>query len=38
MLEGVFVAESLRMGAELTGVPLQVTKFARIEVATDWQV
>ncbi|MEU3741925.1 hypothetical protein AB0E78_33305 [Streptomyces sp. NPDC032198] len=34
MLEGVLIAESLRVGAELSGIPLQVTKIARIEVAT----
>lgn len=32
MLEGVLVAESLRGGAELAGVPLQVTRIARVEV------
>ncbi|WP_328498790.1 hypothetical protein OHS59_43080 [Streptomyces sp. NBC_00414] len=34
MLEGVLVAESLRIGAELSGIPLQVTKIARIAVPT----
>ncbi|MYW63336.1 hypothetical protein GTY65_04470 [Streptomyces sp. SID8379] len=34
MLEGVLIAESLRVGAELSGIPLQVSKIARIEVAT----
>lgn len=34
MLEGVLIAESLRIGAELSGIPLQVTKIARIEVTT----
>lgn len=33
MLEGVLIAESLRVGAELSGIPLQVIKIARIEVA-----
>lgn len=32
MLEGVLIAESLRTGAELTGIPLQITKLTRIEV------
>ncbi|GAA2406767.1 hypothetical protein [Streptomyces coeruleofuscus] len=32
MLEGVLIAESLRVGAELAGVPLRVTKIARVEV------
>ncbi|MDH6220336.1 hypothetical protein [Streptomyces pseudovenezuelae] len=32
MLEGVLIAESLRVGAELAGVPLHVTKMARVEV------
>lgn len=31
MLEGVLIAESLRVGAELSGIPLQVTKMAREE-------
>lgn len=33
MLEGVLIAESLRVGTELSGIPLQVTKISRIEVA-----
>ncbi|MFD7919687.1 hypothetical protein ACFV3R_10720 [Streptomyces sp. NPDC059740] len=32
MLEGVLIAESLRLGAELVGVPLHITKIARVEV------
>ncbi|MFI0544379.1 hypothetical protein ACH3VS_36630 [Streptomyces sp. WSLK1-3] len=32
MLEGVLIAESLRVGTELTGVPLRITKIARVEV------
>ncbi|MFF9808552.1 hypothetical protein ACF1G5_26145 [Streptomyces coeruleorubidus] len=32
MLEGVLIAESLRVGAESAGVPLRVTKIARVEV------
>ncbi|MFI7016192.1 hypothetical protein [Streptomyces sp. NPDC050164] len=32
MLEGVLIAESLRVGAELAGVPLRVTKIARVAV------
>ena len=32
VLEGVLIAESLRAGAELAGVPLHVTKIARVEV------
>ncbi|MBR8642033.1 hypothetical protein KEF29_28705 [Streptomyces tuirus] len=32
MLEGVLIAESLRVGAELADVPLRVTKIARMEV------
>ncbi|MFI1093187.1 hypothetical protein [Streptomyces sp. NPDC020917] len=34
MLEGVLIAESLRVGATLAGVPLTVTRIARIEVST----
>lgn len=34
MLEGVLIAESLRVGATLAGVPLKVTRIARIEVGT----
>jgi hypothetical protein len=34
VLEGVLIAESLRVGAELAGVPLQVTKIVRTEVAS----
>ncbi|MEU9398054.1 hypothetical protein AB0D86_49830 [Streptomyces sp. NPDC048324] len=33
MLEGVLIAESLKAAAELTGIPLQITKLMRIEVA-----
>lgn len=33
MLSGVLIGESLRIGGEVTGVPLQVTKVRRIEVA-----
>ncbi|MDQ0745967.1 hypothetical protein QF034_000198 [Streptomyces africanus] len=32
MLEGVLITESLRVGTELAGVPLHVTKIARVEV------
>jgi len=32
MLEGVLIAESLRAGAELTGIPLWITKLTRIEM------
>ena len=32
MLEGVLIAESLRVGTELAGVPLHITKIARVEV------
>ncbi|MEU0110712.1 MULTISPECIES: hypothetical protein [unclassified Streptomyces] len=32
MLEGVLIAESLRLGAELAGVPLRVTRITRVEV------
>lgn len=34
MLKGVLIAESLRVGAQLTGIPLQIIKIARIDVAT----
>lgn len=34
MLEGVLIAESLRVGAELAGVPLQVGKVVRVEVGS----
>lgn len=34
MLEGVLIAESLRVGAQLTGVPLQITKLTRIEMTS----
>jgi hypothetical protein len=39
MLTGVLVAESLRTGTELTGIPLQITRLARIEMtsASDGQ-
>ncbi|QCD56353.1 hypothetical protein [Streptomyces hawaiiensis] len=32
MLEGVLIAESLRVGAEPAGVPLRVTKITRVAV------
>ncbi|MPY56146.1 hypothetical protein [Streptomyces spongiae] len=32
MLEGVLIAESLLAGAELTGIPLQITKLTRVEM------
>jgi hypothetical protein len=32
MLQGVLIAESLRVGAQLTGIPLQVTKLTRVEM------
>jgi hypothetical protein len=32
VLEGVMVAESLRAGSELAGIPLHVTKSARVDV------
>jgi hypothetical protein len=32
MLEGVLIAESLKAGAELTGIPLRITKLTRIEM------
>lgn len=34
MLEGVLIAESLRIGAQLTGIPLQITKLTRIEMTS----
>ncbi|MFJ3987664.1 hypothetical protein ACIPWY_03185 [Streptomyces sp. NPDC090032] len=34
MLEGVLIAESLRVGSQLAGIPLQVTKLSRIEVTS----
>ena len=34
MLEGVLIAESLRVGATLAEVPLRVTRIARIEVGS----
>lgn len=34
MLTGVLVAESLRTGTELTGIPLQITRLARIEMTS----
>ncbi|RKN45051.1 hypothetical protein [Streptomyces hoynatensis] len=33
MLRGVLIAESLRVGARLAGVPLQITKLSRVEVS-----
>jgi hypothetical protein len=33
VLEGVLIAESLQVGTELTGIPLQVTKITCIRVA-----
>ncbi|TGN72319.1 hypothetical protein E5083_29955 [Streptomyces bauhiniae] len=32
MLQGVLIAESLQVGAQLTGIPLQITKLTRIEM------
>jgi hypothetical protein len=32
VLEGVLIAESLRIGTELAGVPLHITKIVRLEV------
>lgn len=32
MLEGVLIGESLRVGTELAGVPLRVTRISRIDV------
>ncbi|MGA5451828.1 hypothetical protein ACPCVO_34860 [Streptomyces umbrinus] len=32
MLEGVLIAESLRAGAQLTGIPLRITKLTRVEM------
>jgi hypothetical protein len=32
VLEGVLIGESLRVGAELAGVPLHITKIVRVEV------
>lgn len=32
MLQGVLIAESLRVGAQLTGIPLQITKLSRVEM------
>jgi hypothetical protein len=32
VLEGVLVAESLRVGTELAGIPLQVSRIARVAV------
>ncbi|MFF3872076.1 hypothetical protein [Streptomyces sp. NPDC001978] len=34
MVKGVLIGESLRIGAELVGVPLQVTRLWRTEVAS----
>jgi hypothetical protein len=34
MLEGVLIAESLRVGAQLSGIPLQITKLTRIEMTS----
>ncbi|MFE7271840.1 hypothetical protein [Streptomyces sp. NPDC057623] len=34
MLEGVLITESLRGGAEVTGIPLHITKITRIDVTT----
>ncbi|WSQ14697.1 hypothetical protein OG604_47080 [Streptomyces sp. NBC_01231] len=33
MLQGVLIAESLRVGAQLTGIPLQITKMSRVEMS-----
>ncbi|MFJ4628379.1 hypothetical protein [Streptomyces sp. NPDC088847] len=32
MLQGVLIAESLRVGAQLTGIPLQITTLTRVEM------
>ncbi|MCX4902893.1 hypothetical protein [Streptomyces sp. NBC_00878] len=32
MLEGVLIAESLRVGAQLTGIPLRITRLTRVEM------
>ncbi|MFJ3415292.1 hypothetical protein ACIPN8_03030 [Streptomyces sp. NPDC086082] len=32
MLQGVLIAESLRVGAQLTGIPLQITRLTRVEM------
>ncbi|WP_353940178.1 hypothetical protein ABII15_00325 [Streptomyces sp. HUAS MG91] len=32
MLEGVLIAESLRVGAQMAGIRLQVTNLTRVEV------
>ncbi|MEU9955057.1 hypothetical protein [Streptomyces sp. NPDC050982] len=37
MLEGVLIAESLRAGAQLTGIPLQITKLTRVEMTDPGQ-
>jgi hypothetical protein len=37
MLEGVLIAESLRVGAELTGIPLRITKLTRVEMTDPGQ-
>ncbi|MGW2283164.1 hypothetical protein [Streptomyces phaeochromogenes] len=37
MLEGVLIAESLRTGAQLTGIPLRITKLARVEMTDPGQ-
>ncbi|MFI6274848.1 hypothetical protein [Streptomyces sp. NPDC050988] len=37
MLEGVLIAESLRGGAQLTGIPLRITRLARVEMTDPGQ-
>ncbi|MEV0935321.1 hypothetical protein [Streptomyces phaeochromogenes] len=37
MLEGVLIAESLRAGAQLTGIPLRITKLTRVEMTDPGQ-
>lgn len=37
MLEGVLIAESLRAGAQLTGIALQITKLTRVEMTDPGQ-
>ncbi|MGQ4484094.1 hypothetical protein [Streptomyces sp. SAS_276] len=32
MFHGVLIAESLRVGAQLTGIPLQITRLTRVEM------
>ncbi|WP_405957940.1 hypothetical protein [Streptomyces phaeochromogenes] len=37
MLEGVLIAESLRAGAQLTGIPLRITRLTRVEMTDPGQ-